>query len=64
VKELLSRAGVPFEIRNIETDLTAYQDLLNRGFRSVPVTFIGDDPSPASVVGFNESALKTALGLA
>jgi len=64
VKELLSRAGVPFEIRNIETDLAAYQDLLNRGYRSVPVTFVGDDSSPAAVVGFNESALKSALGLA
>jgi len=55
---------VPFEIRNVETDLAAYRDLLERGFRSVPVTLVGDDPSPAAVVGFKEHALKTALGLA
>lgn len=63
MKELLSRVGVTFEIRNIETDLAAYQDLLNRGFRSVPVTFVGDGPSPTAVVGFNEAALNAALGL-
>ncbi len=54
---------MPFEVRNVETDLSAYRDLLARGFRTVPVTFIGDDPSPASVIGFNESALNAALGL-
>jgi glutaredoxin len=63
VKELLSRAGVPFEVRNVEDDLAAYRDLLDRGFRTVPVTLIGDEPSPAAVVGFNEAALKSALGL-
>lgn len=55
---------MPFEVRNVETDLSAYRDLLNRGFRTVPVTLIGDDAPPVSVIGFNESALKTALGLA
>jgi glutaredoxin len=64
VKELLSRAGVPFEVRNVETDLAAYRDLLDRGFRTVPVTLVGDDPSPSAIIGFNESALKTALDLA
>jgi len=54
---------VPFEVRNVETDLSAYRDLLNRGFRTVPVTLVGDDPSPSAIIGFNESALKTALGL-
>jgi glutaredoxin len=63
VKELLSRAGVPFEVRNVETDLSAYRELLARGFRTVPVTLVGADPSPAAVVGFNESALKSALGI-
>ena len=54
---------MPFEVRNVETDLSAYRDLLNRGFRTVPVTVLGDDPSPEAVIGFNESALKAALGL-
>jgi glutaredoxin len=62
VKELLSRAGVPFEVRNVETDPEAYRDLIARGFRTVPVTLIGTDP-PAAITGFNESALRQALGL-
>ena len=62
MKELLSRAGVPFEVKNIETDLSAYQDLLSRGFRSVPVTIIHTNP-PAAIRGFDETALKLALGL-
>jgi len=64
VKEFLSRAGVPFEVKNIETDLAAYQDLLSRGFRAVPVTFIGDADPPVAVRGFDEGALKRALALA
>jgi glutaredoxin len=63
VKELLSRAGVPFTVRNVETDLSAYQELIARGFRTVPVTFVGEDPSPAGIRGFDEAALKAALGL-
>ena len=55
---------MPFEVKSIETDLAAYQELMNRGYRSVPVTFVGDDASPVAVVGFNERALKAALGLA
>ena len=34
-----------------------------RGFRTVPVTFVGDDPSPAGIRGFDEAALKRALAL-
>lgn len=55
---------MPFEVRNVETDLAAYRDLLDRGFRTVPVTLVGDDPSPSAIIGFNESALKTTLDLA
>jgi len=53
---------VPFEVRNVETDLEAYRDLVARGFRTVPVTFIETDP-PMGIPGFNESAIKRALGL-
>ena len=55
---------MPFEVKNIETDLAAYQDLLSRGFRAVPVTFIGDADPPVAVRGFDEGALKRALALA
>jgi hypothetical protein len=63
VKELLSHAGVPFVTRNVETDLDAYRELMARGFRSVPVTIVGDDPNPVAIIGFDEPALKRALGL-
>ena len=53
---------MPFDLRNVETDLGAYHDLLARGFRTVPVTIVGDDPG-ISVKGFKEAELRTALGL-
>lgn len=54
---------MPFEVRNVETDLAAYQDLMARGFRTVPVTFIGDSDPVPGIRGFDEAALKRALGL-
>jgi hypothetical protein len=63
VKEFLSHAGVPHEVRSVDTDIAAYRDLIARGFRTVPVTLIGDDPSPAAIIGFSETALRQALGL-
>jgi glutaredoxin len=63
VKELLSRAGVSFVVRNVETDLGAYRELTARGFRTVPVTIVGDDPSSHAIAGFDEEALRRALGL-
>ena len=60
---MLSRAGVPFTVRNVEVDLGAYRDLVARGFRTVPVTLVGDEP-PLSVVGFNAPALRRAVGIA
>jgi len=63
VKEFLSQAGVPFTVRDVEIDLGAYNELLARGFRTVPVTLVGDDPNPAAIIGFDEAALREALGL-
>ena len=61
MKEFLSRAGRPFEVRNVDDDLEAYNDLIGRGFRAVPVTLIGG----IAIKGFDEEALKAALdGLA
>lgn len=57
MKELLSREAVAFTVRNIEEDDRAYDELLARGFRTVPVTVVG-----ARVVkGFDEAALIDAL---
>jgi glutaredoxin len=63
VKELLSQAGVPYVVKDVELELESYRELLARGFRTVPVTLIGDDPDPTAIVGFNEKALRRSLGL-
>ena len=57
MKEFLSRAGRTFEIRNVDEDLSAYQELIARGFRTVPVTMIGE----TAIKGFDEAALTLAL---
>jgi glutaredoxin len=57
VKEFLSRAGRTFVERNVDTDEAAYDDLLARGWRTVPMTFAGD----TAVRGFDESGLRALL---
>jgi glutaredoxin len=57
VKEFLSRAGVPFTAFNVDEDEKAYDDLIARGFRTVPVTVIGD----RVVKGFDANALSAAI---
>jgi glutaredoxin len=57
VKEFLSREGVAFETKNVDADEKAYDELIQRGYRTIPVTFIGNDV----VRGFDEAALKAAL---
>jgi hypothetical protein len=61
VKEFLSQAGIPYEVRNVDTDLAAYRELTSLGFRTVPVTLVGDDPSPVAIVGSDEAALRRAV---
>jgi glutaredoxin len=60
VKEFLSRDGLRFTLRDVDEDEDAYDELLARGHRSVPVTFIGDE----SVRGFDPRALRIALNRA
>jgi glutaredoxin len=57
VKEFLSRAGVPFIALNVDEDEAAYDALIARGFRAVPVTVIGE----RAVKGFDAEALTAAL---
>jgi glutaredoxin len=57
VKEFLSRAGESFTARNVDDDASAYDELVARGFRAVPVTVIGD----RAVRGFDPAALAEAL---
>lgn len=60
MKELLSREGHAFTTQNVDEDDAALEDLLARGFRAVPVTFIGE----RAVTGFNERMLREALAAA
>jgi hypothetical protein len=57
VKEFLSRAGRRFVERNVDTDADAHDELLARGWRTVPMTCAGDD----AVRGFDESALRALM---
>jgi glutaredoxin len=57
VKEFLSHAGVPFTAYNVDEDDTAYDALIARGFRTIPVTVIGDQ----TVKGFDAAALAAAI---
>ena len=57
MKELLSREGARFTARNVDEDEAAYDELLARGFRTVPVTIIGD----TVIRGYDPDAIKRAL---
>jgi glutaredoxin len=60
VKAWLSQAEVAFVVRNVDDDLSAYEELMARGFRTVPVTVIGDE----AVSGYQPEALAAALSRA
>ena len=57
MKGFLSRAEVPFTVRDVDDDDGAYEELVARGWRAVPVTFIGD----RAIKGFDPVALREAL---
>jgi glutaredoxin len=57
VKEFLSREGVPFTAHNVDEDETAYDELLARGWRTIPVTIIGE----RTIKGFDADALAAAV---
>ena len=48
---------MPFEVRNVDDDLSAYDELVARGFRTVPVTIVGDQ----AITGYQPDALAAAL---
>ena len=60
MKAWLSQAEVAFVVRNVDDDLSAYEELMARGFRTVPVTVIGDE----AVTGYQPEALAAALSRA
>jgi glutaredoxin len=57
VKEFLSHAGVEFTACNVDEDDRAYDALIARGYRTVPVTIAGD----RVVRGFDEAALAAIV---
>ena len=57
MKELLSQAGVPFTARNVDEDDSAYDELIARGLRTIPVTVFGEQV----VKGFDPDALTNAI---
>lgn len=57
MKEFLSREGRSFTARNVDDDERAYSDLISMGFRTVPVTIVGN----TAIKGFDEPALRQAL---
>jgi hypothetical protein len=57
VKEFLSREGVPFVAKNVDEDDRAYDELIGRGFRSVPITISGE----RVVRGFDVEALTSIV---
>ena len=48
---------MPFTAYNVDEDDRAYDDLIARGFRTVPITVIGD----RAVTGYDVDALTAAL---
>ena len=67
MKEFLSREGHTFDVKNIEEDDAAYDELMKLGARSVPVTIIAatDAAQDVQVVtGFDQNRLREALSAA
>ena len=55
----LSQHGIPFVERNIGADPAARDELINSGFRAVPVIRVGDE----TMVGFSAPRLRKLLGI-
>ena len=54
---MLSREGVTFTSKNVDQDEQAYSELMAHGFRSIPVTIIGEQ----AIRGYDPEAIKAAL---
>ena len=57
VKVYLSRKGFAFTEHNVSKDRDALKELVTMGYRSTPVTVIGDE----KVVGYSPSKIDEAL---
>ena len=54
---MLSREGLTFTAHNVDEDDRAYDELLARGFRTIPVTVFGEQ----IVKGYDVPALTAAI---
>ena len=54
---MLSQEQVPFTAFNVDEDDRAYDELIARGLRTVPVTVIGE----RAIKGFDRDALLEAV---
>lgn len=59
VKNFLTENNVEFEERNVTTNVEARNELIQKGYRGVPVIIVGDE----EVVGFDQSRLTELLNL-
>ena len=57
VKVYLSRKGFEYTQHNVSTDRDSLKDLVSMGYRSTPVTVIGEE----KVVGYSPAKLDEAL---
>ena len=57
VKGYLSRSSFDFTEHNVSTDMDSQRELLSMGYRSTPVSVIGDEV----VVGYNKPKIDEAL---
>lgn len=57
MKEFLSRAGRQLVVKNVDEDDEAYDELVALGWRSVPITIVGN----RTVRGYDEKQLSEAL---
>jgi len=59
VKVYLSRKGIPFTEYNVSIDTEARTRLIELGYRSTPVTIIGEE----KIVGYQPPKIDQALKL-
>ena len=56
-KAWLSKRGISYTERNVSTDRDSLQSLVTMGYRSTPVTVIGDN----KIVGYSPAKLEASL---
>ncbi len=60
MKEFLSRTGRPFTVRTVDEDPEAFNEMVEMGVMTIPVTLVGD----YVIRGYDEKRLREALAAA